>query len=65
MKTKEELFALKEEVEALSKKLRQLTGEELYQVCGGSITQDNLNDEVQNSKHETNSVENTTIPMEE
>ena len=35
MKTKEELNALKEEVEALSKKLRELTEEELKQVTGG------------------------------
>ena len=38
MKTKEELNALKSEVEALSKKLRELTEEELAQVIGGSIT---------------------------
>ena len=35
MKTKEELNALKEEVEALSRKLRELTEEELAQVSGG------------------------------
>ena len=35
MKTKEELNALKEEVEALNKKLAELTDEELAQVCGG------------------------------
>ena len=36
MKTKEELNALKEEVEALSKKLHELTEEELAQVTGGA-----------------------------
>lgn len=36
MKTKEELTALKEEVETLSRKLRELTPEELKQVTGGS-----------------------------
>ena len=36
MKTKEELSALKEEVEALNKKLHELTEEELAQVKGGS-----------------------------
>ena len=36
-KTKEELNALKEEVEALDKKLRELTEEELKQVTGGII----------------------------
>ena len=35
MKTKEELNALKEEVEALNKKLAELTEEELKQVTGG------------------------------
>ena len=36
MKTKEELNALKEEVETLNKKLAELTEEELTQVTGGS-----------------------------
>ena len=36
MKTKEELNALKEEVEALNKKLRELTDDELRVVVGGS-----------------------------
>ena len=35
MKTKEELNALKEEVETVSKKLHELTEEELAQVLGG------------------------------
>ena len=35
MKTKEELNALKEEVETLNKKLAELTEEELTQVTGG------------------------------
>ena len=35
MKTKEELNALKNEVEALNKKLAELTEEELEQVNGG------------------------------
>ena len=35
MKTKEELNALKEEVETLNKKLAELTEEELEQVTGG------------------------------
>ena len=37
MKTKEELNALKEEVETLNKKLAELTDEELAQVSGSSI----------------------------
>lgn len=35
MKTKEELTALKEEVETLSRKLAELTEEELEQLSGG------------------------------
>ena len=35
MKTQEELNALKEELEALNKKLTELTEEELTQVSGG------------------------------
>ena len=35
MKTKEELIALKEEVETVSRKLAELTDEELEQVSGG------------------------------
>ena len=35
MKTKEELNVLKEEVEALNKKLAELTDEELEQINGG------------------------------
>ena len=37
MKTKEELKVLKEEVEAVSKKLAELSEEELEQVSGGGI----------------------------
>ena len=37
MKTKEELNALKEEVEALNKKLAELTEDELAQVVGGVL----------------------------
>ena len=36
MKTKEELNALKEEVKTLSRKLHELTDEELAQVSGGN-----------------------------
>ena len=37
MKTKEELTALKEEVETLNKKLAELTEEELAEVSGGFV----------------------------
>ena len=37
MKSKEELNALKEEVETVSKKLAELTEEELAQVSGGVL----------------------------
>ena len=40
MKTKEELNALKEEVETLNKKLAELTEEELAQVSGGWVYRD-------------------------
>ena len=36
MKTSEELNVLKEEVEALNRKLAELTEEELKQICGGN-----------------------------
>ena len=42
MKTKEELNALKEEVEAVNKKLHELTDEELEQVSGGAMPGDLL-----------------------
>ncbi len=37
MKSKEELNALKEEVETVSRKLHELTDEELAQVSGGVL----------------------------
>ena len=37
MKTKEELNALKEEVETLNRKLHELTEDELRQVIGGVV----------------------------
>ena len=39
MKTKEELNAIKEDVETLNKKLKELTEEELNQVTGGGSEQ--------------------------
>lgn len=39
MKTKEELNALKEEVETVNRKLHELTEEELAQVTGGAFVQ--------------------------
>ena len=40
MKSKEELNALKEEVETLNKKLHELTDDELEQVTGGAYIKD-------------------------
>lgn len=40
MKTKEELDALKDEIEALTKKLAELTEEEMVQVSGGQEKDD-------------------------
>ena len=37
MKTKKELNEIKEEIETLSRKLRELTDEELEQVTGGCL----------------------------
>ena len=45
MKTKEELNALKEEVETVSKKLHELTDEELEQVAGGGVLVKTYTDE--------------------
>ena len=45
MKTKEELNALKEEVETVNKKLAELTDEELAQVSGGRIPADKYDSE--------------------
>ena len=42
MKTKEELNALKAEVETLNKKLGELTEDELLQVVGGDVTSANI-----------------------
>ena len=42
MKTKEELNALKEEVETVNRKLHELTEEELTQVSGGVIIPESL-----------------------
>ncbi len=50
MKTKEELNALKEEVEALNKKLCELTEEELSQVTGGVGNEDTVSDSGDHSK---------------
>ena len=36
MKTKEELYAIKEKIDALNEKLAELTDEELKQVTGGN-----------------------------
>ena len=44
MKTKEELNALKEEVETVSRKLAELTDEELAQVSGGALPFNNQRD---------------------
>ena len=44
MKTKEELNALKEEVETVSEKLRELTEEELAEVTGGVFLENSRND---------------------
>ena len=44
MKTKEELTALKEEVETVSRKLHELTEEELKYIAGGDSEHNNFMD---------------------
>jgi len=56
MKTKEELNALKEEVEALNKKLAELSEEELAQVAGGIHPKDYYENIIQNSPEEDNHI---------
>ena len=46
MKTKEELNALKEEVETLNTKLHELTEDELKEVTGGGLIHARQNEEV-------------------
>ena len=58
MKTREELNALKEEVENLNKKLAELTEDELKQVVGGAGTNFNIDD--QSGGKEFNIYKNTT-----
>ena len=58
MKTKEELNALKEEVETVNRKLRELTKEELEQVIGGQQYDINIyKNEVEREKFKPNFVE--------
>ena len=58
MKTKEELNALKEEVENVNKKLAELTEEELKQVIGGQQYDINIyKNEVEREKFRPNFVE--------
>lgn len=45
MKTKEELNALREEVEVMNKKLAELTEEELKEVVGGFDVEFDINDQ--------------------
>ena len=54
MKTQEELNAIKEEIEALNKKLAELTEEELEQVTGGILPKDYYENIIQNSVKENN-----------
>lgn len=42
MKTKEELNSIRKEIESLSRKLAELTEEELAQVAGGGIESSNV-----------------------
>ena len=59
MKTKEELNALKEEVETLNKKLHELTDEELAQVSGGLCM--SLANSVDETTVDETTVDETTV----
>ncbi|MBQ0037196.1 MAG: bacteriocin [Clostridiales bacterium] len=56
MKTKEELNALKEEVETLNAKLAELTDEELAQVTGGLLPKDYYENIIQNSPEQDKNI---------
>ncbi len=56
MKSKEELNALKEEVEVLNKKLAELTEDELNQVAGGILPKDYYENIILNSPEEDNHI---------
>ena len=59
MKTKEELNALKEEVETLNKKLAELSEEELVQVTGGILPKDHYENIILNSAGQAQSAVQT------
>ena len=61
MKSKEELNALKEEVEALNRKLHELTDDELSQVTGGASAIEADPTLGQNNDMETNDVRGFTV----
>ena len=56
MKTKVELNAIKEEVEAVSKKLQELSEEELAQVAGGILPKDYYENIILNSPEQDNNI---------
>ena len=51
MKTKEELNAIKNEVEAVGRKLAELTEDELQQIAGGTVTLQNMPPKQGNEKY--------------
>ena len=59
MKTKEELNALKEEYEALGKKLAELSDDELRLIAGGK----DLSEAVSDMKTGTDSEEKAGLPL--
>ena len=56
MKTKEELNALKEEIETLNKKLAELNEDELEQVAGGILPKDYYENIILNSQEKDNNI---------
>ena len=65
MKTKEELIALKGEIETLNKKLAELSEEELAQVIGGlTVPFDSPKQTVGNRYSEYSDIGNTAEPFD-
>ena len=56
MKSKEELNALKEEIETLNKKLAELNEDELEQVAGGILPKDYYENIILNSQEKDNNI---------
>ena len=61
-KTQEELNALKDEVETLNEKLKELTEEELNQVTGGGVE---INDKIKGEIRPLGSIDNGSFSSQD